>query len=110
MTQIGLGLGFVALVAQSVVGRAVEADGVRRWASGGEPASALAGVFQVRTIISVAILEGAAFANLMFYMVLEHSPWSLAMAGLLVAAIATKFPTAGGIADWCTRRARDARS
>jgi len=55
-------------------------------------AGKLAQVFVVRTIISAAILEGAAFFLLIAYLV-EHSPLSVAFAVVLIVALALHIPT-----------------
>lgn len=110
MSSVGLVLGLFALMAQSVVSKSAANAGVRGWMKrGGESLAALAPIHQVKTIIAAAICEGAAFVNLIFYGFLDPSPWLLAMAGLLILATATKFPTVGGVADWCRRQARSAR-
>lgn len=49
-------------------------------------------------IIDLAICEGAAMLNVVAYLIAAHW-WSLAMAGLLLAAMAVSFPTRGRIED-----------
>lgn len=62
-------------------------------------AGKLAAVNTVRTIVSVAILEGAAFFLIVAYQT-ERNPLSLGPAVLLVLMIAAHFPTRGRVADW----------
>jgi hypothetical protein len=59
----------------------------------------LAFLFQTRMIVGLAILEGAAFYNVLAYM-LERQQISLVMVGLLLAAMLLKFPTRGGLESW----------
>lgn len=56
-------------------------------------------VFQSKTIIGLALLEGAAFFNLVAGMV-EQQWWSLAVAGGLVFWMLTMFPTQTRVAQW----------
>jgi len=68
-------------------------------------AGALYAVFQTKTIIAAAVLEGAAFLSL-FAFLLEGSPLGLVMAILLAAAIFAMFPSATRAADWIERQLR----
>jgi hypothetical protein len=56
-------------------------------------------LFQTRLIIGYAILEGAAFFNLVAYM-LERQDVGLATVGLLLGAMLLKFPTRGKLESW----------
>jgi hypothetical protein len=62
-------------------------------------------LFQTRLIIGYAILEGAAFFNLVAYMI-ERQDVSLAIVGLLLAAMLVKFPTRGKIEGWLANEIR----
>ncbi len=62
-------------------------------------------VYTTGTVVSAAILEAGVFLNLVVYM-LERSPMSLAMAGLLWAALLLKFPTRGGVERWLEQEER----
>lgn len=53
---------------------------------------ALAGTYQVELIIKVALLEGAAFYNIIAYRV-EQQPWTLAIIAALLVFILMQFPT-----------------
>ncbi len=57
------------------------------------------GVYQTRTIIRAALLEGGAFFCLVANVV-THLWWTLAMAFALLAVIAIFFPTRGRFDDW----------
>ncbi|QDU39419.1 hypothetical protein Mal4_37640 [Maioricimonas rarisocia] len=56
-------------------------------------------VYQVRTIVGLALLEGAAFFNIVAC-ILEHNWWSLAVAGGLVFWMLARFPTRSGVEQW----------
>lgn len=56
-------------------------------------------VYQTRTILRYALCEGAAFANLIAYMV-EHNWWSLAVAGGLVFIMLAMFPSRIRLEHW----------
>lgn len=62
----------------------------------------LAGVFQSQLIVACAFLEGAAFFNVMAYM-LHGLIANLIVAVALAGAILCHFPTAGSLQDWVTR-------
>ena len=56
-------------------------------------------VFQTRTIVAGAVLEGAAFFALITYMI-ERSPLALIVAVLLILGVALHFPTRSGVIRW----------
>ena len=56
-------------------------------------------IYQTRLIVALALLEGAAFFNLVA-LVLEHQWWSLAIAGGLVLIMLGDFPTRTRIQHW----------
>ena len=62
-------------------------------------AGKLAAVYSVRTIVSVAILEGAAFFTVLAYLQ-ERDPLALGAAVLLMSIIAAHFPTRTRVAEW----------
>lgn len=59
----------------------------------------LAGFFQTKMIIAMALLEGAAFFNLLSYM-MERQAFSLAIVGMLLLAMMMNFPTRRGLEKW----------
>ena len=61
--------------------------------------------FQTQTIIAQALLEGAAFFNVMAYF-LEHHVWSLGVAGVLVLAIGLHFPREESLRNWLDDQSR----
>jgi hypothetical protein len=69
-------------------------------------------MYQTKLIVGAAIFEGAAFFNLVTYMI-EGQVFSLAIAGVLLLLILMHFPTVGGVQEWLetrTQRARDAEA
>lgn len=59
----------------------------------------LARVFQTRTIFQMAFLEGAAFANLIFFF-LNHSMIPMIVAGITLAGLILVFPRRQIAYDW----------
>jgi hypothetical protein len=98
MTRMGLIAGFICLVAQNFVGRQI--------LNQSPPPGRRMQVYTTGTIVSAAILEAGVFLNLVVFM-LERSQLSLAMAGLLWAAMLLKFPTRGGVERWLEREEQD---
>ena len=56
-------------------------------------------VFQTRTIVATALLEGTAFFALISYMI-GRSPVALALAIVMMVAVAGHFPTRAGVIGW----------
>lgn len=61
--------------------------------------SSLYQTYQVRMIVGLALLEGAAFFNIIAAIV-EHNWWSLAIAGALVLWMLAMFPTTTRVKHW----------
>ena len=61
--------------------------------------SSLYQIYQVRMIVGLAMLEGAAFFNIIAT-ILEHNWWSLAIAGVLVLWMLAMFPTTTRVKHW----------
>lgn len=62
--------------------------------------------FQTRHIVACAMLESAAFFNLIAYMI-EKSAGSLATASVLLVLILIRFPTVSSVEFWIQDRARE---
>jgi hypothetical protein len=62
-------------------------------------AGALTAVYQTRTIIRCSLLEGAAFLNLVAYMV-ESKTLSVGIVVVLLALLAVQIPTRSRVIDW----------
>lgn len=119
ITYLGLGVGALALVSAFILPGLV-GSGVKQALIEGKrvdlPAQFkvadevgfvgnLLFLYQTRLIISYAILEGAAFLNLVAFM-LEWQQVSLVMVGLLLGAMLAKFPTLGKVGSWLADEAR----
>ncbi len=115
ITYSAYGMAFASIIASLVVpglvsGRARQSlvDGdVSQWglvknlpnaAELGDVAP-LAAIYQTRTIIGAALLEGAAFFACVAYL-LEHQQLVLVVAGALLLMIARHFTTASGLESW----------
>jgi len=61
------------------------------------------GAYQTRMIMKLALLEGAAFFNVICT-IIEHNWWSLGIAGLLVGWMLTNFPTRTRVERWIAER------
>lgn len=61
--------------------------------------------YQTGLIIGLALLEGAAFFNVIAYMI-EGQPLSLGVAAILAVMILVRLPTIGGVEDWIESRRR----
>lgn len=109
--ELGVGeLGVVtAVAAVFAVGASVTSLTVRvlfdKQADAGPPLAteALLGHYQTRTIVASAVLEGAAFFNLIAVIV-EKSIVPLAVAALLVGFLVAGIPTKRRIAEWVAKR------
>jgi hypothetical protein len=62
-------------------------------------------LFQVKTIVGAALLEGAAFGNLVAFL-LEGQVYSLALAVLFALGILVGFPTRSGLSEWLETQQR----
>jgi len=62
-------------------------------------------VFQTRTIVAAALLEGPAFFALIAYM-LGRSPLAMIVALLLILGVALHFPTQSGVLHWIEEQLR----
>lgn len=65
----------------------------------------LAQVFVSKTILGAAILEGGVFFLLIAYLV-EHSPMSLMLAGLLIVVLALHLPSCSQVESWIEEQTR----
>lgn len=110
MTKIGLVVGLVALLSHRTVSSFVLAQGIRGLPPDEDAArSQLMAARIPSTIVACAIVEGAAFLNLIVYGFLDGQPVSMAMAAILWLAIMTKFPLPGTLENWMDRELRTAR-
>ena len=112
LTYVGLAFGVIAFLAWLIVPNALASNARRTIAAGQNPSWAqgvsqqaagdvgqLAGVYQIRLIVASALLEGAAFFNLVAYLIEAHQ-LSLVAAVVLVVIMLCQFPTYNRLADW----------
>lgn len=116
VSLLGLGIALVNGVLAVVVPRVVERNGLAKLdskadatlATDGDREAALGQLFQAKTIVGAALLEGTAFFQLIALLVEGWVP-SLVVALLLMAGILAHLPTAGRFAAWRDRVERQAR-
>ncbi|NOY40548.1 MAG: hypothetical protein GXP26_01750 [Planctomycetes bacterium] len=118
ITYVAAAFGIVALLSATVVPRLMDANTRKNFLAGNLPqmknqmppaetgeVGLLVAMYQVRLIVGVAILEGAAFFNVIANM-LEGQAISLAMVALLLVAIFFNFPTRSSIENWIAMQCR----
>ena len=75
-------------------------------ASGADQMSQLAGLYQTKIIVGMALLEGAALFNLIAYS-LERHLWSYGVVAFLLGVMAISFPSQGQFESWAEEMKRD---
>lgn len=119
ITWIAIAVAIVTVFASIVVSRMVTRQGLQstdlpspsgvddRFGVGTDDRvlSKVLAAYQTRLIVACAPLEGAAFFNLIAYM-LEGQALSLIVAGMLMLLMAVRFPTTGGAEDWVANALR----
>lgn len=66
----------------------------------------LAGLYQTKTIIAMAVLEGAALLNLVAY-IIDKQLWSYGVVAFLLAVMAISFPSQGQFESWAEEMKRE---
>ena len=96
ISLIAAGFALMAIVLSFVVpaamGESAVTGGERPDAIQAGTTEAAAGQFQTRMIVRLALLEGAAFFNIVA-LFLEHNRWTLGVIGVLVLFMLFAFPT-----------------
>ncbi|MFZ5830522.1 MAG: hypothetical protein ACOY3P_10555 [Planctomycetota bacterium] len=72
---------------------------------GSAATSQLWDLYQTRLIVCAALLEGIVFFWVVVYLV-EHSPWAIAAALLLIIALVMHLPTRADTERWLWEQAR----
>jgi len=106
MTSVALVVAFSILAARIIVPGIITEQMLRQFArrESKEPDwKNLFGVYQSTLIIKAAMLEGATFLLLIMHM-LEHSPWTLALAVAFLLIILMHMPTPFRVDDWIERQ------
>ncbi len=75
-------------------------------AANDEQPMVLAGLYQTKTIVGMAVLEGAAFFNLIAY-IMEKQFWSYGAVAFLLGVMAISFPSQGQFESWAEEMKRD---
>lgn len=68
-------------------------------ASSNRDVETLCGIYQTRMIVALAMLEGAAFFNVVA-LIIAHTWWSLVIAGALLLLMLARIPTRTGVEHW----------
>ena len=111
MTCVGLVVAFGILAARIIVPGVITTQMLRQLAQR-QPKEPdwkdLFGVYQTTLIIKAAMLEGATFLLLITHM-LEHSPWTLALAVVFLVLMLMHMPTPSQVDDWIERQSLAAK-
>ena len=108
LAYIARGFAVLMIVLRSVIPRVIVASQAQQLTAGlnvendedvNDVVTRLCGAYQSRVIMENAMLEGAAFFNLIAYMQATHT-WSLGVAAALLAIMAIAFPTRGKVEAW----------
>ena len=113
LTMIGAVIGLVMVVNQFVIPGMIVKSQLKQAATPGsrqidhaEKIAWLLGIYQTQLIVGLALLEGAAFLNLVI-MMLERCLGTLGVVGLLLGLILKKFPTRDKVSFWVQDKLRD---
>jgi hypothetical protein len=95
--SVALGVAVLSIMVKLVV------PGMIGSAKNGSPLTELVGLYQVRLIIGLSVLEGAALLNLVAFQAEQH--WSsLVAAGVLVLFMLASWPSRAKIESWIKRQ------
>ena len=110
---LGVLFGFIAIVNQFIIPKVIAGAQLRQIASDGfnerdevAKLNLISGVYRGQLIVGLALLEGAAFLNLVGLM-LERSIVSLAIVIVLLGSMALKFPTRDKVSFWVQDKLRE---
>lgn len=108
LSLMAVGFAGVATVMRFVVPMVIVNGGKRQLnqSSGDEQRSLLAGLYQTKMIVGMAVLEGAAFFNLVAY-ITEKQFWSYGVVAFLLGVMAISFPSQGQFESWAEEMKRD---
>ncbi len=113
LTMMAAGFGFLMIVLHFVIPaisfrnqlRQAVAEGLAQ-KSDDERTQRVVGIYQATLIVGLALLEGAAFFNLIAMMA-EHCVASLGVVTLLVCLMLVKFPTRSKVSWWVEDKLRE---
>ena len=105
---MGAGMALMMLVVRFVVPTVIVNGGKSRLkeAADEEQQKILAVLYQTKMIVGMAVLEGAAFFNLVAYIV-EKQFWSYGVVAFLLGVMAISFPSQGQFECWAEEMKRD---
>lgn len=113
ITIIAAGFGLLMIVNHFVIPGIIASTQLRQLTSndftGSDEATRidkLVGVYRIQLIIGLALLEGAAFFNLVALMI-EKSGFNLCTAGVLFALMLMRFPTRDKVSFWVHDKLRE---
>ena len=113
LTQIGVGLGAFMILIHFIVPGIVSSLQLRKATASGllqqddeSQNQQVTGVYRIQLIIALAMLEGAAFLNLVALMA-EKNGINLGMVVLLLGLMLVRFPTQHKVSAWVTYKLRE---
>ena len=113
ITMIAAGFAFLMLVNHFVIPPFIVKAQLKQSVGSGnhqkseeEKILASCGIYQTQLIVGFALLEGAAFFNLVAMMV-EHCVASIAVVTLLLLVMVAKFPTRDSVSFWVQDKLRE---
>lgn len=110
LSMIAYAFAAISLIISPIAGRLIRNNAVSAESPFGQGSPmALAAAYQVGLIVSCAMLEGAAFFNIIVHQISGNAIGNLAVAGLLIVAILFRFPTTGRVTEWVASTQRRLR-
>ena len=113
ITLIAAGFGFLMIVIHFVVPGVISNQQIGNSVAGGQKGvdeeskkQQVLAIFQIQLIVGLALLEGAAFFNLIALMI-GKSGFSLGVVVLLVCLMLMKFPTRDKVSFWVQDKLRE---
>ncbi len=110
VSYAAIGAALVALAMQTFLPKLVAQAGLKgiaqRSTGQADRVEAITQLFVTKSIVGLALLEGAAFFNLAAYMIEGYGP-SLAFATAMLVTKFFYFPTTPIVSDWVERQLRD---
>ena len=108
LALIGAGMAAMAVVVRFIVPTIIVNAGKARLkeATAADVMIQLAGLYQTKMIVGMAVLEGAAFVSLIAY-ISEKQFWSYGVVAFLVGVMAISFPSQGQFESWADEMKRD---
>ncbi len=102
LSYVAVGMGALMAVLHVVIPGVIERAALANQGVGANPQS-MVGVYVIRTIVAVALLEGAAFVSVVALMI-EHHPWVLGVTGVMLVLMALQIPSRTRVEHWLESR------